>query len=94
MIIVISICWSLLVPGQANQENLLYESDELGIAIPHPCNVVKFVNKLLQVGGGYIDKCFFSLFIGNDHVSGVPKSALNNQNCTSFKLSITTRLQW
>ena len=38
---------------------------------------------------------FFYLvfFIGNDHVSGVPKAAKNNQNCTSSKLSITTRLQ-
>ena len=34
----------------------------------------------------------FFFFIGNDHVSGVPKAAKNNQNCTSSKLSITTRL--
>ena len=32
-------------------------------------------------------------FIGNDRVSGVPKAAKNNQNCTRSKFSITTRLQ-
>ena len=32
-------------------------------------------------------------FIGSDGVSGVPKAAKNNQNCTYSKLSITTRLQ-
>jgi len=32
------------------------------------------------------------LFFGNDRVSGVPKAAKNNQNYTSSKLSITTRL--
>ena len=32
-------------------------------------------------------------FIGNNRVSGVPKAAKNNQNCTSSKLSITTQLQ-
>jgi hypothetical protein len=36
----------------------------------------------------------FLVFIGNDRVSGVLKAAKNNQNCTSSKLSITTRLQW
>jgi hypothetical protein len=34
--------------------------------------------------------CFF--LIGNDRVSGVPKAAKNNQNCTSSMLSIMTRL--
>jgi hypothetical protein len=32
-------------------------------------------------------------FIGNDQVGGVPKAAKNNQNCTSSKLSMMTRLQ-
>jgi len=36
----------------------------------------------------------FFLYYRNDRVSGVPKAAKNNQNCTSSKLSITTRLQW
>ena len=36
--------------------------------------------------------CVF-LFIGNDRISGVPKAAKNNQNCSSSKLSITLRLQ-
>jgi len=42
---------------------------------------------------GYIYKCFFIFFIGNDRVGGVPKVVKNNQNCTGSKLSITTRLQ-
>ena len=41
---------------------------------------------------GYIDKWAFFI-IGNDQISGVPKAAKNNQNCTSSKLSIMTRLQ-
>jgi hypothetical protein len=32
-------------------------------------------------------------YIGSDRVSGVPKAAKYNQNCTCSKLSITTRLQ-
>jgi hypothetical protein len=36
---------------------------------------------------------WFFFYIGSDRVSGVPKAAKNNQNCTCSKLSITTRLQ-
>ena len=32
-------------------------------------------------------------FIGNNRVSGVPKAAKYNQNCTISKLNITTRFQ-
>jgi hypothetical protein len=32
------------------------------------------------------------VFVGSDHVSGVPKVAKNNKNYTSSELSITTRM--
>ena len=37
--------------------------------------------------------CAVFFYVRNDHVSGVPKADKNNHNCTSSKLSITTRMQ-
>jgi hypothetical protein len=52
-----------------------------------------------EIVSNIIDGCHveinvvFFFYIGSDRVSGVPKAAKNNQNCTCSKLSITTRLQ-
>jgi hypothetical protein len=55
-------------------------------------------NFLLKYSGKTIPQIilyrkYLCVLVGNDHVSGVPKAAKNNQNYTSSKLSITTRLQ-